>query len=115
VTGFRDRLGADARLVWIIGADSLAELASWYRISDLVDSCEIVTVARPGWERPDLSGLKACLSDAQIDRLVDGVLDSPLMDISSTDMRRRVAAGESIDQLTPRSVVDYIEAQQLYR
>jgi len=114
VTGFRDRLGPTVRLAWIIGADSLAELSSWYRVSDLVDLCEIITVARPGWQRPDLSPLRGLLSDAQIDRLVASVLDSPLTDISATEIRRRVAAGEPIDGLTPKPVADYIQRQSIY-
>jgi len=114
VTAIRDRLGPAVRLAWIIGADSLAELSSWYRVSELVDLCEIITVARPGWQRPDLGPLQGLLSDEQIDRLISSVLDSPLTDISATEIRRCLAAGESIDDLTPACVVEYIEQESIY-
>ncbi|MCH8878286.1 MAG: nicotinate (nicotinamide) nucleotide adenylyltransferase [Planctomycetes bacterium] len=48
VMHFRERLGPEATIHWIIGADSLAELESWHRVSELVEACNIVTVNRPG-------------------------------------------------------------------
>jgi len=115
VRGFRERLGPVDRLAWIIGADSLAELAGWYRVGELVELCEIITVARPGWARPDLSELGGQLSDEQIERLTAGILNSPPADVSSTEIRRRVSAGEPIDAFTPGVVVDYIRREGLYR
>ena len=48
VAHFRKSLGAAVELFWIIGADSLAELSTWHRVCDLVDTCRIITAARPG-------------------------------------------------------------------
>lgn len=115
VAHFKRELSAGDELLWIIGADSLAELDTWYRVGDLVDSCRVVTAARPGWEQPDLAGLTAKLSAQQIARLRDGILETPRIDISATDIRARVAAGRSIRNLVPESVRLYIEMFGLYR
>jgi len=115
VTQFRESLGAATPLAWIIGADSLPELASWYRVPELVDLCRIVTAARPGWEQPDLSPLAARLSRDQIERLKADVLVTPRIDIAATDIRRRVCAGQSIRYLVPDAVRDFINARGLYR
>jgi nicotinate-nucleotide adenylyltransferase len=115
VTHFLGALAGGDELCWIIGADSLVELGTWYRVADLVDLCRIVTAARPGWDRPDLAPLAAKLNPAQIARLRDGILVTPRIDISATDIRARVAAGRSIRYLVPEAVRLYIEMFGLYR
>jgi nicotinate-nucleotide adenylyltransferase len=115
VEHFREVLGAQVELHWIVGADSLAELTTWYRVPDLVDACRIVTAARPGWETIDWTALHTVLSDAQVAALKAGVLRTPCIDISSTDIRRRVLDGQSIRYLVPDAVCLYIERNALYR
>ncbi len=114
VAHFRREIGGGAELCWIIGADSLTELVSWYRIEELVEMCRIVTAARPGWERPDLDVLRARLTPAQIARLAADVLDTPRIDIAATDIRRRVREGRSIRYLVPDAVEAYIRKRTLY-
>ena len=115
VTHYCGLLGPQVELHWIIGADSLAELTTWYRLPDLVDACRIVTAARPGWDAIDWSPLRTVLSDAQVAAIHAGVLQTPRIDISSTDIRRRVREGYSIRYLVPHAVKQYINTQGLYR
>lgn len=115
VQEFRRQLGEAVDLYWLIGADSLVELANWYEVERLVDLCQVVTAARPGWDQPDLSGLSRRVSRAQIERLEAGILRTPRIDISASEIRRRVAEGLSIRYLVPDAVAEYIAAQGLYR
>ena len=115
VACFQQRSAKQADWHWIIGADSLVELPSWHRIGALVDSCRIVTAARPGGEQIDWSTLQRALSDRQIRKLREGVVDTPRLDISSTDIRSRVRAGRSIRYLVPTAVRRYIADRGLYR
>jgi nicotinate-nucleotide adenylyltransferase len=115
VQHFRDRLGSEVELYWIIGADSLAELSIWRRIAELAELCQIVTACRPGFESPDLSPLTSLLSPQQIKRLEAGLLSTPLIDISATQIRRRVSERLSIRWLVPPAVARYIEQHGLYR
>lgn len=115
IEAFREELGPDVELHWLIGADSLPELWSWYRVDELVDACRIVIAVRPGYEEPDLTPLTAKLSAVQIERLREAVLPTPLIDISATNIRSRVAESLPIRHLVPESVRRYIEQQQLYR
>ncbi len=114
VEGHRESLGPDLPIHWIIGGDTLCELHTWYRVSELVDMCRIVTAARPGFESPDLSPLATALSAPQIQRLRDGILPTPRIDISATDIRRRVRAARSIRYLVPDAVRKYIADRGLY-
>lgn len=115
VQAYRRELGGEVPLYWLIGGDTLPELVSWYRIGELVDICRIVTALRPGHESPDLSPLLACLKLTQIQRLREGILSTPLVDISATDVRRSVAGGRSIQELVPIGVGEYISKHGLYR
>jgi nicotinate-nucleotide adenylyltransferase len=114
VSQFRAELGREAEIIWLIGSDTLRELSSWHRVGELADACRIVIAARPGWESPDWAALGAALRPDQIDRLRSNVLDTPRIDVSATDIRRRVAAGLSIRWLAPASVEEYVFRHRLY-
>ncbi len=115
VEHFRDARARGAKLYWLIGMDSLAELSSWYRVGALASLCTLVTVGRPGFRRPDYSSLTGLMSTEQIQELEEHVLDTPLIDISASDIRARVRAGLSIRYLVPDAVRAAIEARGLYR
>ena len=111
---FGSSFGPDAVLFWIIGADSLPELPTWYRIADLVARIDIVTAARPGWEAPDEADLAKAVGAEAARRLLANCHPTSAIDISATNIRERVRAGRSIQYLTPPAVASYIEAQKLY-
>lgn len=115
VEHFRGLLGPAATLYWVIGGDTLPELHTWYRISELVERCRIVTAVRPGYEEPDLDALGRVLSAGQIARLREDILPTPRIDISATWIRRRVREGRSIRYLVPEPVRQHIERRGLYR
>jgi len=115
VEDFARQVGDGVPLCWMIGGDTLPELHTWHRAGELVDLCRIVTAGRPGFEMADLSVLEPILSVEQIQRLRADILDTPRIDISATDIRRRVAEGHSIRYLVPDPVRAYIDEHGLYR
>lgn len=115
IAHFREELGSVIELHWIIGADSLAELTTWHRVGALLDSCRIVTASRPECGTANFEALRPTLSDRQIERLSRDILDTPGIDISATDVRRRIRNGDSIRYLVPDAVRTYIEKYGLYR
>ncbi len=115
VEHFRAALGAGAALHWLLGLDSLHELHTWYRASDLVEACTMVTALRPGSAAPAVDRLVGRFSASVARRLVDRVVPGPQIDISSTDIRMRVRAGVSIRYLVPPVVEEYIRNHGLYK
>ena len=118
IAEFRRQFGLDVMLYWLIGADSLADLALWHRAGELVDACRIVTMARPGWPiQAALDRLRedSKLSDEQVDRLAAGLLTTPAIEISATQIRHRIAAGKTVRFLLPGVVLHYIDQHELYR
>jgi nicotinate-nucleotide adenylyltransferase len=111
----REQLGSQAQVFWLIGADSLADLSTWYRVAQLTSACRIITAARPGWQAPDLGPLESVIGPEALVRLRGDILATPLCDIASRDIRARVAAGRSIRYLVPEAVREYIEDHGLYR
>ncbi|MGB9752678.1 MAG: nicotinate-nicotinamide nucleotide adenylyltransferase [Roseiflexus castenholzii] len=98
-------------LYLILGIDSVVDLPRWREVRRILDLAHIVGVARPG-AAVDLSHLSQVLPELPA-RLIG--IDGPRLDISSTDLRQRVAQGRPIRYQTPDAVVAYIEANGLYR
>lgn len=115
VEHFLRQFGPAAELYWIVGADSLAELTSWHRAGELIEACRIATAARAGWDRSAWEPLRAKLNEDQVAKLRGGFLETPVIDISSTEVRERVCSGRSIRFLVPDRTLDYIERYGLYR
>jgi nicotinate-nucleotide adenylyltransferase len=94
---------------WLIGADMLNLLPKWHEAAALLREVNFVITRRPG-VLIDWNSLPADFAVLQ-----NNMVDAPLIEISSTQIRQRVRAGLSIDYLTPPAVVDYIRMHQLYR
>ena len=94
---------------WLIGADQLLTLPRWHRAAELVQQIDFVIAARPGSEL-DFDKLPEPFR-----RLKSSVVTIPRLEISSTDIRQRVAGGKSIRYLVPPAVEQFIIARGLYR
>jgi len=105
VRELRAALGSNEHIYFIMGSDSLTQLSSWKAPKHLLDEVQIVVVRRPGVSEheADPEALEKVL-----------ILDSPLMEISSSDIRRRAGEGRSIRYLVPAAVESYIREKNLY-
>lgn len=112
---FRCQYGPQAELFWLIGADMVAGLPRWHRIQELLAACRLCIMYRGGMDRPALTPLACHFGPEAVDRLKNDVIETPLVDISSTDIRARMAAGQSVADLVPPQVLRYIEQHHLYR
>jgi len=114
---FKNRYGPDVALCWIIGADMLEDFHIWHRAADVLDLARIVVAVRPPWERrldEILDGLARRLPQDKVSQLGQDVVRTPLIDISSTDIRSRVRQKKSIRYLVTDNVAEYIAKQRLY-
>jgi nicotinate-nucleotide adenylyltransferase len=111
----RKQWGEQTALYFIIGGDSLEDLLSWYDPSGILEQLtHLVAVRRPGYSesRTFYARLEAHLPGIK-QRLL--VVDAPQLDISASDLRKRVAQGRPIKYQTPESVESYIVQYGLYR
>jgi nicotinate-nucleotide adenylyltransferase len=111
------RQGVAERIHWVIGADMLADLPDWHRAAELVERIGFYIAARPGWDErmPDIRRrLAETFGDKSAGRILEGVVDTPRIEISSTEVRERCGKGLSIRYLVPEAVGDYIRRMGLY-
>jgi nicotinate-nucleotide adenylyltransferase len=111
ITQLRAELAAVDELYFILGWDSLAQLPQWRDVPRLIRLCRLVAIPRPGYSLPDLKSLESKIPGLS-QRLV--LLDKPVIDISATDIRNRVAQGLPIDHVVPKPVAAYIKRHKLY-
>ncbi len=105
VRAFRKRF-KDAEIYFIIGFDSYLEFNSWKDSEALLEECVFAAAPRNSGDRERLrAGLRKGFKP----------LDIPLLEISSTDIRKRVSEGRSIRHIVPASVEKYITQHNLYR
>lgn len=107
-----DRLREGTRMRLLIGADQLRRFDRWRSPERIIESAEPVVMLRP----PDTRDSLLAELPAGYDKHVWGtrIVELPVMDISSTMVRQRVAAGKGIDELVPAGVARYIRENQLY-
>jgi len=111
VLELKAKLGARAEIYFIVGPDAMAELPKWKEPSRLVELCQVVGIGRPGYAKANLRKLERSVLGAS-QRIM--LVNVPKINISSTDIRKRVAQGISIRYLVPEAVEKYIEEHGLY-
>lgn len=112
VADLRRLYGPKALFLFFVGIDSLLTLPTWHEPARLLEVCRVFAMRRPGYRRVPWMGLEEKLPGIR-ERV--NVVDVPQIEISSTDIRERIADGRTIRYLTPDAVREYIESHGLYR
>jgi nicotinate-nucleotide adenylyltransferase len=99
----------------ILGADSVADLPRWRTPEQIFQMVTPLVVGRGGQAPIDWQLLSGYLPPQRLEEAKQLAIESPLIAVSSRDIRHRVASRQSIRYRVPRPVEAYIEAQQLYR
>jgi nicotinate-nucleotide adenylyltransferase len=100
----------DADLFFLIGSDTLRDVARWKEPRQIFRLATPLVVHRAGEPAPDLALLASfCTPDTQPRRI-----EMPACDISSTEIRRRLASGGKLDDLVPRAVANFIATNSIY-
>ncbi len=109
LTMLQKQLGSETSLFFILGRDTLAELPLWKEPKKLVQLCRLVVPPRLGSK--DLRHLEAAIPGLR-DKIIQ--LDMPVIGISSSEIRQRIAQGLSIRYLVPVEVEKYITEHKIY-
>lgn len=92
----------DTDIFVIVGGDTAARVESWHRWHELAEIVHFVVIARSD-------------DELSLPRSIDWIrVDTPVIECSSTDLRRRLSDGKDTNHLLPRSVLDVIHARHLY-
>ncbi|GMB00659.1 nicotinate-nucleotide adenylyltransferase [Pelosinus sp. IPA-1] len=107
-----EQYGNNTEFYFITGSDAVQELSTWKDVDRLLEVCHFIAATRPGcsYTLEDIIkhfGVKGC------QRIHS--LETPELEISSTDIRERVRQGRSIKYIVPESVENYIIKENLYK
>jgi nicotinate-nucleotide adenylyltransferase len=124
VRHFRATLGNTIdKIHWLIGEDILPQLADWHGIEELSNEAIIVTASRPGYSLTEINRKWLIEEDFKnplkknfnTTSILNNIMITPQIDISSTNIRERVKNGLSIKNLIPEKVEKYIREKNLYK
>ncbi len=104
----RERYGQGAVFVLILGADSALTMDQWSRGDELSGLCEVLVIGRPGETWPSDLPPSHPASRAKY-------VKGPMLQVSATDLRERLAAGADVSDSLVAAVTDYIRENGLYR
>ncbi len=106
-------LGKAEETFFIVGLDALAQLPRWHRVQEFLKIWRVAAVPRPGADQEAIvARLRAEMPEA-VERTC--FVEAARIDVSSTDIRRRVKEGRSIAYRVPAVVEAYIAERGLYR
>ena len=110
-----ETLTGGSQFFFILGADAFAEIASWSRYPAVLDLAHFVVVSRPGITLDSLrERVPSAFSRRPSAKTRVILVEASTPDISSTDIRRRARAGQSLIGLVPDPVAHYISMHRLY-
>jgi len=110
ISMLQEQWGPDTELFFVMGLDSLVEVPTWHQPERLIRLCHLVAVSRPRFE-VDMRQLE--VSVPGISSRVE-IIEMPEVDISSSDLQRRVHEGLPIKYQVPEEVESYISKFRLY-
>ena len=102
-------------LFFIIGADSLFEIHLWKNCKTLVKKFNWIIAKRAGKEISDKSLRAIALPEELIQKLKNSVIETPIIDISSSKLRAIIKNGGQIKYFVPEQVEKFIKEKSLYK
>ncbi len=103
----------DCQLYFLLGGDSLRDFDTWRHPERICENATILAAVREDVDKDRINQLIE-----ELNRRYRGIcypLNTPALDISSQEIRRRVAEGLDIDEMVPPAIADYIRDHNLYR
>ena len=110
VDTLRELDAEDQELTFIVGGDMAQSLPSWREPAEILRLARLGIAERGEVRRADIEQTLAGFPGARFDHFT-----MPRIDISSTDVRARAAAGRRVRHLVPAAVADAVEQRGLYR
>jgi len=114
VSLFRREVGSNVSIYWLMGADALEDLPHWYGVTELIDECNLAVMHRAGFVPSDFSKYISLWGEDRVKKMQRNVVETPLVDISSTEVRKRLTAGREVSGMISPKVLQYIREHRLY-
>lgn len=103
----------DPQIYFIVGLDSFYDIEKWYKPEIIFQNCIIAVALRGGISEESFSDKKKYYEEKYSAKIVN--ISMPKTDISSSDIRKRIAEGRAVGKMLTQEVLDYIEKNGLYK
>ncbi|MCU0427321.1 MAG: nicotinate (nicotinamide) nucleotide adenylyltransferase [Candidatus Kapabacteria bacterium] len=110
---FRQKFGAEAELYLLVGGDQAAAFTKWKDWEEILGYVQLCIARRPHTISPDVE--RAIAFHLSTDERSPVWIEAPILAVSSTEVRQRVAQNQSIHYLVPENVRQYIYHNNLYK
>jgi nicotinate-nucleotide adenylyltransferase len=115
VRQFQARYGPDTSIHWLLGADSVDDLVHWHKVEELIDACSVSVMYRGGYDAPSFDKYVPLWGAERVEKLCANIVKTPSIDVSSTQVRERLATGEDVGGALHPDVAAYIRCNRLYK
>ncbi|MCM8539659.1 MAG: nicotinate-nucleotide adenylyltransferase [Lentisphaeraceae bacterium] len=105
----------ERRFRLMMGMDNFLSLDSWHKYQEIISNYELIVFTRPETKRISLNKITEKFGNKLTPKLEKSIIDSLDIDISSTEIRKRVESGEDLSGLVLPSVAEYIRENGLYK
>ncbi len=123
-TNLRTELGQQCCICLMMGMDAFLGLPNWHQWQKIPEYLNLVVMERPGWQGGQHKALQSLLAQRQV-TTTEALLSAPAgkillvtvskLAISASRIRKKISAGESVDGLLPKAVLELIETEEIYR
>ena len=103
----------DIEFYFIAGGDSLMDIEKWRNTKGVLENCNFVVFNRGEYSENELNKQKLYLEEKYAAKII--LLNIMNIDISSTEIRKRIEEGKRIDFFLPKNVIEYINENNLYK
>ncbi|MGL6196217.1 MAG: nicotinate-nucleotide adenylyltransferase [Thermoguttaceae bacterium] len=104
----------DPELFLILGADMFNDLPNWFKTNEICNLAIPIVAHRPGFSLPYYEALSHYISQSRLEMFKHYLVHMPQIELSSSQIRKRVAEGRSIRFQVPRTVETYIHNHKIY-
>ncbi|MCY6484277.1 nicotinate-nucleotide adenylyltransferase [Clostridium aestuarii] len=110
---FFNKMEPKTKWYFITGADCLMDICLWKNANKILELCEFVVFNRPGYSKEEIIMHKNKVEEKYNKKIT--FLDIPILEISSTNIRKKVKKGENISYLVPEKLEDLLTKMNLYK
>jgi nicotinate-nucleotide adenylyltransferase len=99
----------------IIGADNIVHLPTWHKFDEIIKSCKLLIAPRRLHNKDDYSALYSMEEHMILSKIKYASIESPLVDIASSNIRKRIKDGKTVRYMVPEKVWQIIEKEKYFK
>lgn len=105
----------ERRFRLMMGMDNFLDLNSWHKFQEIISNYELIVFTRPETRKISMAQITEKFGNRFASKLENSIIDTVAVDLSATEIRKRVARGEDLDGLVLPTVAEYINENELYK